>query len=255
MNRLLSEYRSKQSTVEQQIQEIDKLNVVINNLEKEMLELKAKYERAVEERNVTGVQLIDRNDELCVLYERSNQQKEALKKGELDLVKKEEELRLLRLQTEEMKRHFTVSRTKIPELENNRAKIEELEDKLNTERKRTEEISSQLETPENIDRWRRLDGEDPDLEQLLGKIKVLEDRLDAKREQQLEKELVLEEVGALTDRLRAQALAKRDAAKQLADQLSDLQLRIKDTTKKMLASVSELSMYQVNGNSEFIYLN
>jgi uncharacterized protein YoxC len=100
MNRLLSEYRSKQSTVEQQIQEIDKLNVVINNLEKEMLELKAKYERAVEERNVTGVQLIDRNDELCVLYERSNQQKEALKRGELELVRKVEELRLLRLQTE-----------------------------------------------------------------------------------------------------------------------------------------------------------
>jgi hypothetical protein len=34
MNRLLSEYRSKQSIVEQQIQEIDKLNVVINSLEK-----------------------------------------------------------------------------------------------------------------------------------------------------------------------------------------------------------------------------
>ena len=58
MNKLLSEYRSKQSTVEQQIQEIDKLNVVINNLEKEMLELKAKYERAVEERNVTGMHLL-----------------------------------------------------------------------------------------------------------------------------------------------------------------------------------------------------
>jgi chromosome segregation ATPase len=134
----------------------------------------------------------------------------------------------------------------MPELEANRSKIEELEDKLNSERKRTEEISTQLETPENIERWRRLDGEDPDLDQLTGKIKVLQDRLDHKREQQLEKELVLEEVGALTERLRAQALAKRDAAKQLADQLSDLQLRIKDTTKKMLASVSELSMYQVN---------
>lgn len=40
LNRLLSDYRSKQSTVEQQIQEIDKLNIVINNLEKEMLLLK-----------------------------------------------------------------------------------------------------------------------------------------------------------------------------------------------------------------------
>jgi hypothetical protein len=30
---------------------------------------------------MTGVQLIDRNDELCILYERSNQQQQALKGG------------------------------------------------------------------------------------------------------------------------------------------------------------------------------
>ena len=100
----------KQSTVEQQIQEIDKLNIVINNLEKEMLLLKVtcpvmpcsfslvlcalrgevsvcvcqtRYEHSVEQRNLTGVQLIDRNDELCILYERSNQQQETIKKGEM----------------------------------------------------------------------------------------------------------------------------------------------------------------------------
>ena len=37
----------------------------------------------MEQRNLTGVQLIDRNDELCILYERSNQQQETIKKGEL----------------------------------------------------------------------------------------------------------------------------------------------------------------------------
>jgi chromosome segregation ATPase len=45
-------------------------------------------------------------------------------------------------------------------------------------------------------------------------------------------------------RFRFQALSKRDRSKQLADELSSLQQRIKDVTKKMLASVSELSMYQ-----------
>ena len=95
--------------MEQQIQEIDKLNIVINNLEKEMLLLKVtspcvchsvvcvtrvrvclsvcvcqtRYEHSVEQRNLTGVQLIDRNDELCILYERSNQQQETIKKGEM----------------------------------------------------------------------------------------------------------------------------------------------------------------------------
>jgi uncharacterized coiled-coil DUF342 family protein len=83
----------------------------------------------------------------------------------------------------------------------------------------------------------------------VAKIKVLEDRLDHKREQLLEKELILEEVTALTDKLRTQAVSKRDAAKVLADQLNELHGRIRDVTKKMLASVSELSMYQVRNGA------
>lgn len=64
--------------VEQQIVEIEKQNGVINALEREMLRLKAMYEAAVEQRNFAGVQLIDRNDELCVLYEKSNIQETTL---------------------------------------------------------------------------------------------------------------------------------------------------------------------------------
>lgn len=64
--------------VEQQIVEIEKQNGVINALEREMLRLKAMYETAVEQRNFAGVQLIDRNDELCVLYEKSNIQERTL---------------------------------------------------------------------------------------------------------------------------------------------------------------------------------
>ncbi len=244
LNRLLSEYRAKQSTVEQQIQEIDKLNVVINNLEKDMLHLKGKYERAVEERNVTGVQLIDRNDELCILYERSNQQQEALRRGEVESIRKEEELRLVRLQAEELKRQYATARKRVPELEQQRTLIHDLEQQLADERRATDSLSAKLEDPQNTDRWRKLGGEDADMEQLAAKIQVLEDRLDAKREQLLEKELVLEEVSSLTDKLRSQAVTKKEAAKVLADQLNELHNRIRDVTKKMLASVSELSMYQ-----------
>ena len=42
------------------------MNSIINGMEKEMLQLKKQYEIAVEARNYTGVQLIDRNDELCI---------------------------------------------------------------------------------------------------------------------------------------------------------------------------------------------
>ena len=244
MNSFLSEYRQKQSTVEQQIQEIDKLNVVINTLEKEMLDLKGSYEKAIEDRNVTGVQLIDRNDELCILYERSNQQQQAFKSGELLLLKKSEEHRLLRLQTEELKRQYSAARKRLPEVELNKRKIEGLEGQLIIERRKTDECSALLEDPNNVERWRPLEGEDPTFEQLTAKIKTLEGRLDGKREQLLEKELILEELTTLTNRLKTQAVSRRDTAKVLVDKLNDYQCKIRDTTRKMLASVSELSMYQ-----------
>jgi chromosome segregation ATPase len=138
-----------------------------------------------------------------------------------------------------------VAKRRLPEKEISKSRIAELEGKIQGEMKRCDELSANLEDPNNLERWRPLDGDDPDLEQLNAKVKVLEDRLDGKREQLLEKELVLEEVATLTERLREQALSKRDFAKALADQLNDLQHRIRDTTKRMLASVSELSMYQV----------
>ena len=37
------------------------------------------YESAVEDRNHTGIMLIDRNDELCILYEKANTQEEVMR--------------------------------------------------------------------------------------------------------------------------------------------------------------------------------
>ena len=86
LNRSQGEYRKKQEIVEQQIVEIDKLNSIINALERDMLELKAQYEAAVEARNLTGVSLIDRNDELCILYEKANLQEQTLKVRTFDSI-------------------------------------------------------------------------------------------------------------------------------------------------------------------------
>eukprot|EP01041_Mallomonas_annulata_P000089 gene89-117_t len=244
MNGLLSDYRQKQATVELQIQDIDKQNVVINALEKEMIRIKSAFEKAADERNSIGTQLIDRNDELCIIHERWRQQKDALAAGEETLVRKEEEMRMLRLQSEELKRCYRTATCRLPEVERHRARLKELEQELKDEKRIIFESSGKLEDPQNTDRWRAIEGEDPSLEQLTAKVAVLENRLDAKREQFLEKGLSLEEIALLTEKLRSKALGRRDAARGMADNLNDLQSRIRDATKKMLASVSELSMYQ-----------
>ena len=189
--------------------------------------------------------MIDQNDELCILYERFKQQKDILSSAESTLQRKDEELRMLRLQSEELQRQYLAASRRLPEVDELKRRLKDLESDLQQERRNTEDISAKLETPETKSRWRELDGEDPDQEQLSVKIKLLEDRVEAKRELMLERGLVLQEITELTTRLRDQAMSRRDDARSKAEHLSLLQGRIRDTTKKMLATVSELSMYQV----------
>jgi len=243
-NKCQAQYRQKQEQVEQQIVEIDKLNSIINTMEKEMLALKKKYENAVEQRNYTGVQLIDRNDELCILYEKSNLQEQTLKRGEIEIRKREDEIRMLHLELAELQRQIEVTRKQMPKMPMYAEQILQLQQELAMEREMTEMLCRDLETPSNQDRWRQLEGEDPDMEQLAAKIQVLEERLNDKKEQLLEKELVLEEVSSLSDKLRKQAAEGRAETLALAKKVNEFQAKIKETTRKMMATVSELSMYQ-----------
>jgi len=55
---------------------------------------------------------------------------------------------------------------------------------------------------------------------------------------------VLEEVTNLANRLRKQAIERREGTLELAQAVNEVQGKIKATTRKMMASVSELSMYQ-----------
>lgn len=70
-------------------------------------------------------------------------------------------------------------------------------------------LSDKLEDPSNPDRWRELGGEDPDKESLDARINVFEERLNKKKEELLEKDLILEEINNLSDKLRSEALDNR----------------------------------------------
>ncbi|CAN0155595.1 unnamed protein product, partial [Scytosiphon promiscuus] len=237
-------YRTKQQVVEQQIVEIEKQNGVINALEREMLRLKAMYEAAVEQRNFAGVQLIDRNDELCVLYEKSNIQETTLKEGSLAIAKREDDIKMLRLQVAELQRRLEAARRRTDQAPDGAENLVKMHEELQTKRAVTEQLSRDLEDPGNLVRWRALEGEDLSMDQLEASIMVLEDRLSDKKEALLEKELVLEEVVSLTKKLRKQATDGRAEALLLSKKVNEFQGRIRDTTRRMMATVSELSMHQ-----------
>merc|ERR1712100_25994 len=159
--------------VEQYVIEIDKLNSIINSIEKEMVILKRKYEQAVETRNFTGIQLIDRNDELCILWEKSNIQEKLLKKGEDVMLSKEEDIRILKIHLAEVQRQLQVVQKKIPEVPRLAEEVLRLRESLSEVRQRAEKLSLELENPSSVMRkWRQLGGEDLDAETLHAKIQL-----------------------------------------------------------------------------------
>merc|ERR1719221_340504 len=235
--------------VEQYVIEIDKLNSIINSIEKEMVILRRKYEQAVETRNFTGIQLIDRNDELCILWEKSNIQEKLLKRGEDSMLTKAEEIRGLRINLQEVQRQLHVVQKRIPEVPKLVDEVVKLREQVSSVRKRTDDLSRELENPKSsLRKWRKLGGEDLDSQKLRAKVQDLEERLNDKKESLLEKELILEEVTALSDKLRKQAADGRQGTMELSQKVNAFQARIKDVTRKMMATVSELSMHQATSH-------
>jgi hypothetical protein len=257
-NKKKAELRAKKEEFEQQQLEIAKLNAIVNAAETSMSNLRKDYARGMDSRNLTGIQLIDRNDECAILTYKENMQAAILKKGDDSLRQKEQEQRDIQHNLAEMRRRIEVARRLLPSLQvyaSTRRTLQDLELKLAQEQQQTNELCAKLETPAYGDgealagekteaRCRMLGGMDPEPEQLAAKTELLEERLNDKKEQLLEKELVLDEVTSLTDKLRMQAAESRGPTLMLAQKVNETQSQIREVIRKMMATVSELSMYQ-----------
>jgi hypothetical protein len=237
-------YRTEQENVEQQIVEISKLNVVINRLERKMINIKGGYDALVEARNETGQQVIARNDELCILYERANVQGSAMQEGRKTLSMLDDELRLRSLSVAELKRQCGAVRKRVPQLPVLVEQVTALKASIAEKRELTQRLCTELETPRNQARWRELGGHDPTTDECKAKHVVLEERLNRKKTEHLEQELALDEITALTAQLSKSANEGREDALQLAQYANALQARIRESARKLMAVMSELSMYQ-----------
>ena len=149
-NKYLSDLRVKREDESQQMMEIIKLNNIINAAESQMMSLRKDYAHAVDNRNLTGIQLIDRNDELCILYEKHNIQANILKNGDEQLAKLEEELRFVQRDMAETKRRIEAARRKIPSLDTYAAtmrSLQQVEADLEKERAVAADLCDKLESP------------------------------------------------------------------------------------------------------------
>ncbi|XP_015208078.2 coiled-coil domain-containing protein 146 [Lepisosteus oculatus] len=231
---------------EEQKLNIGKLTHMINHAEEALVQLRKKYESAVQNRNDRGVQLIEREEEVCIFYEKVNIQESLIRNGNMEIQAMEEEICFLKMLISEEARQLELLRKNLPSKRALEREVVTLQIQLSECQDRVLELEKTLEDPETQNRTRVLEGKDPTPPELVKKIEQLEIRLAEREEQLLEKELVYEQVTRLSQRIRAKADNGKHDTLALAKKVNQLQSKIKETTRKMMAVVSELSMQQAN---------
>jgi len=232
--------------MEQQRLAISKLNDMINKAEENMVELRRQYELSVQERNKRGIQLIERNEEVCVLYEKINVQGSVIRNGDMEMQSREEEMRFLKMEASDLRRQIDLLKGSLPNKQALDRELTTLQIQLAQCHDYIVDLEHSLEDSGNVDRMRFLDGKDPTRDELATKVETLGLRLAKKEEQLLEKELVHEQITRLVSKVKSKTNNDKEDTLVLAKSVNEVQSKIKDTTRKMMAMVSELSMNQAN---------
>ena len=200
----------------------------------------------INERDILGTQLIRRNDELALLYEKLRVQQSALKKGEVQYNNRMADIRLLRIKVQDLFREAALHKGTGPQIEQFKREILQLQRELLQEKTKVTALSEELENPMNVHRWRKLEGSDPATFELIQKIQTLQRRLISKTEEVVEKGLVIQEKEKLYNELKS--IMARQPGPEVAEQLAVYQQNLKKKTAQMKAMASELNMYQAQVN-------
>uniref|UniRef100_A0A803TFM5 Coiled-coil domain containing 146 n=1 Tax=Anolis carolinensis TaxID=28377 RepID=A0A803TFM5_ANOCA len=155
---------------EQQLMDVERLTNMLTRIEEEMLQLRDKYERAVQRRNESGVQLIEREEETCICYEKINIQQMMSRNGDLEIGVMDEKIRFLRLKLSEKKRQIELSMKTLPLKRGLDADLVVLQIQFSQCKDKIKELEKQFTDPTGQKRARALPGKDPSQEELFKKI-------------------------------------------------------------------------------------
>lgn len=265
--------------------QVRRMNVEVTIVEDDMTVMQRDYENAIDGRNQTGVLLIDRNDETSLLLEKSKAQEAAIEMGMSLTNQRTEEIRKMNIRVANLAREIEVCNKTIPKVRQLEEELMSLQHDVDDERWRVEVLENDLTNPNNPHRWRRIEkvlppqvslpttvpegtartteeaGEPaegkgdasvtkncPSAEyvQLQARCQDLEAHVNAINEKLREKDLILAEVTELAERIGAHAESGKEFTLALAKQVNEHQCGIRKKTRGMMATISELSLFQAS---------
>jgi chromosome segregation ATPase len=242
MKRLKADWEAAEATMMKHQEELRGLETRIKEADVERQRLLDEQLKMMKDRDVLGTQLIRRNDEIALLYEKIKILQDTLKKGEIEYNKRcEDAAELQRLIKDTQRKNLILQRQcdQTAELEK---KVETLQADLTQEQTRVRALSEELEDPNNPHRWRHLYGEDPSPAELLKTIKQLQRRLIKKTEDIVNTKKEIEDLKK--QMTSTQRLMDEQPSQEMLHQLKELQLKVKQKDRQLKAMAAELNTQQ-----------
>ena len=196
----------------------------------------------INERDILGTQLIKRDEELHLLYEKIKIQKSTLKKGEIYYQQKIDDIIKLVDQIKNNKRELIDSQKETQCIPDLKREIYLLEQELLEQKQKAKFLQDELGKPLNVHRWRKLESTDIETYELIQKIQSLQKRLIAKTEEVSEKDVLIQEKEKLYIELK-NILAKQSGP-EVTEKLVVYQQNLKERSKQLKEMVAELKNYQ-----------
>ncbi|KAM8924702.1 cilia- and flagella-associated protein 58 [Pelodytes ibericus] len=242
LQKMMQQSAETKQFIENQEAEERKLLKIISEADADRLRQRKDLDQVISERDILGTQLVRRNDELALLYEKIKIQQSILNKGESQYKQRVEDIRLLKLEIKKLRREKGVLTKTVTNVEDLRREVYRMQRELLKERTRCRALEEELEKPMNVHRWRKLEGSDPSSYELIQKIHTLQKRLISKTEEVVEKELLLQEKEKLYVELKH--ILARQPGPEAAEQLHLYQQMMREKTKQLKALSAEINMYE-----------
>ncbi len=173
----------RDNLIQKQDLEISRLNSSLKQMDEDVLNQKKEYDQLINERDILSAQLIRRNDELALLYEKVKIQTNTLKKGEVQYKERLEDLRHLKIKLQDIQRELDSLKGGTIDISGISKELVQKDKELLHEKVKVKALSEELQNPLNVHRWRKLEGSDPGAFELVQKNELLQKRLIKKAEE------------------------------------------------------------------------
>ncbi|ESL10225.1 hypothetical protein TRSC58_02045 [Trypanosoma rangeli SC58] len=218
--------------------EAQKLTHLIAECDAEKSKHQSKFADLVNERNVLATQLIHRNEELRLLYNKIRLQECGLEKGASEYDRQVRNVESIRDELTELRLRCRLELVRLHYSEKLQRRKQNIERELFTERQRCRALVDELQRPVHVHRWRRLESDAPEVLDGIYKAQAIERQILQKHDMLAEKTELLAKRTAEYDAIRRKLACL--PGPELAEDLSLYNENLERRTEQIGGMSSEL---------------